>query len=197
MTPVEEEADGSPLPESKKAALKDHDNWGDLMAAAQAGHGGAYRRLLEELRRWLQRFMSRRLPSSLVDDTVQEVLIAIHEKRHTYDPRRPFRPWLLAVARYKWIDTLRRMSRGSGTVLSEDVGACDHESQLINVELLERLMAQLKPAQADVIRLVKIQGYSIEEASIRTRQSSSLVKVNIHRGMARLSKIVEKQAYDE
>jgi RNA polymerase sigma factor (sigma-70 family) len=177
--------------------MKHHDNWGGLMAAAQAGHGGTYRRLLEEVRHWLKRYMSRRLPSSLVEDTVQEVLIAIHEKRHTYDPRRPFQPWLVAVARYKWIDTLRRMSRGSAAVLSEDLAVADHENEVMNAELLERLMAELKPAQADVIRLVKIQGYSIEEASIRTRQSSSLVKVNIHRGMARLSKIVERQAHDE
>jgi RNA polymerase sigma factor (sigma-70 family) len=197
MTSVEEEGDAPPLRESIKAAMKDQDKWGGLMAAAQAGHGGAYRRLLEEVRHWLQRYMSRRLPSSLVEDTVQEVLIAIHEKRHTYDPRRPFQPWLVAVARYKWIDTLRRMNRGLGAVLSEDLAVGDHENEVMNAELLERLMAALKPAQADVIRLVKIQGYSIEEASIRTRQSSSLVKVNIHRGLARLSKIVEKQAYDE
>jgi RNA polymerase sigma-70 factor (ECF subfamily) len=164
------------------------------MAAAQAGHGGAYRRLLEEVRHWLHRYMSRRLPSSLVEDIVQDALIAIHEKRHTYDPRRPFQPWLAAIARYKWIDTLRRMSRESGTVLSEDLAVGEHESEFMNIELLERLMAKLKPAQADVIRLVKIQGYSIEEASIRTRQSISLVKVNIHRGLARLSKIVERQS---
>jgi RNA polymerase sigma-70 factor (ECF subfamily) len=70
----------------------------------------------------------------------------------------------------------------------------EHESEFMNTELLERLMAELKPAQAEVIRLVKIQGYSIEEASIRTRQSISLVKVSIHRGLARLSKIVERQS---
>ena len=49
----------------------------------------------------------------------------------------------------------------------------------------------LKPAQAEVIRLVKLDGLSIEDASARTGQSAALVKVNIHRGLGRLSRIVE------
>jgi RNA polymerase sigma factor (sigma-70 family) len=177
--------------------MMDQDNWGGLMGASQAGHGGAYRRLLEEVRVWLKRYFSRRLPPSLVEDAVQEVLIAIHNKRHTYDPSRPFQPWLAAIARYKWIDALRMMRHEFTTIQSEDLEIGDQQSDSMNVVLLEQLMATLKPAQADVIRLVKIQGYSIEEASIRTRQSISLVKVNIHRGLARLSKIVQRQADGE
>jgi RNA polymerase sigma-70 factor (ECF subfamily) len=58
-------------------------DWSGLMAAAQAGNGGAYRRLLEEVRVWLCRYYARRLPPSMIDDTAQETLIAIHQKRHT------------------------------------------------------------------------------------------------------------------
>ncbi|RTE68075.1 hypothetical protein BHE90_017549, partial [Fusarium euwallaceae] len=72
------------------------DQWGQLMAAAQEGHAAAYRRLLDEIRHWLKGFYARRLPPGMVDDAVQDTLIAIHEKRHTYDPERPFRPWLMA-----------------------------------------------------------------------------------------------------
>lgn len=166
------------------------DEWGPLMAAAQAGHGGAYRRLLGEIRDWLVGYYARRLPPAMVEDAVQDTLIAIHAKRHTYDPARPFRPWLAAVARYKWIDRLRTMARDMAEPLPEDVATGDHESAVTSATVLRDLMGQLKPAQAEVIRLVKLEGFSIEEASARTGQSGSLVKVNIHRGLAKLAAMV-------
>lgn len=169
------------------------DEWGRLMAAAQAGHAGAYRRLLDELRQWLKRFYARRLPPSFVDDAVQDTLIAIHEKRHTYDPERPFKPWLVAVARYKWIDRLRSMGRAPTEELPDEIPIDDHESSVTSSVVLKQLMAELKPAQAEAIRLVKIEGFSVEEASEKTGQSGSLIKVNIHRGLARLAAIVQKQ----
>lgn len=170
------------------------DEWGKLMAAAQAGHAAAYRRLLDEIRHWLNGFYGRRLPPGMVEDAVQETLIAIHEKRHTYDPERPFRPWLMAVARYKWIDRLRSMSRSRTEELPDDIAIEDHGSSVTSAVVLARLMSELKPSQAEAIRLVKIEGFSVEEASERTGQSGSLIKVNIHRGLARLASIVQKQA---
>ncbi len=170
------------------------DQWGELMAAAQAGHAAAYRRLLDEVRHWLKGFYARRLPPAMVEDAVQDTLIAIHEKRHTYDPERPFKPWLMAVARYKWIDRLRSMSRSRTEELPEEIAVEDHESSVTSSVVLARLMTELKPAQAEAIRLVKIEGFSVEEASERTGQSGSLIKVNIHRGLARLAAIVQKQA---
>ena len=173
------------------------DEWGKLMAAAQAGNGGAYRRLLGELRAWLAGFYARRLPSAQVDDAVQDALIAIHEKRHTYDPARPFKPWLAAVARYKWIDRLRSMARHLGDELPEDLAVPDHEHAVTSAVVLGELMASLKPAQQVAIRLVKIEGFSVEEAAARTGQSASLIKVNIHRGLAKLAAILQGQAHDE
>lgn len=170
------------------------DQWGQLMAAAQEGHAAAYRRLLDEIRHWLKGFYARRLPPAMVDDAVQDTLIAIHEKLHTYDPERPFKPWLMAVARYKWIDRLRSMSRSRTEELPEEIAVEDHERNVTSSVILARLMTELKPAQAEAIRLVKIEGFSVEEASERTGQSGSLIKVNIHRGLARLAMIVQKQA---
>lgn len=169
------------------------DQWGELMAAAQRGHAAAYRRLLDELRHWLKGFYGRRLPPAMVEDAVQDTLIAIHEKRHTYDPARPFKPWLIAVARYKWIDRLRAMSRSRTEELPDEIAVADHESSVTSSVVLTRLMTELKPAQAEAIRLVKIEGFSVEEAADRTGQSGSLIKVNIHRGLARLAAIVQKQ----
>jgi RNA polymerase sigma-70 factor (ECF subfamily) len=186
------------LPSGRIAAMDGgRDEWGELMAAAQGGHGGAYRRLLGELRQWLTRYYARRLPPALVDDAVQDALIAIHQKRHTYDPARPFRPWLAAIARHKWIDRLRAMGRERTDALPDDVAVPDHEQAVTSAAVLRELMGTLKPAQADAIRLVKLEGYSIEEASARTGQSGSLVKVNIHRGLAKLAAIVRGRVDDE
>ena len=52
---------------------------------------------------------------------------------------------------------------------------------------VDRLIGQLKPAQASVIRLVKLQGISIRDASALTGQTSAVVKINIHRGLKKLA----------
>lgn len=174
------------------------DEWGRLMAAAQDGDGDAYRKLLGELRAWLRRYFARRLPPAQIEDSVQDTLIAIHEKRHTYDPARLFKPWLVAVARYKWIDRLRAMGRGrTEPLIGETAAVGDHEHAVLSATLLEQLMGELKPAQSAVIRLVKIDGYSIEDASARTGQSAALVKVNIHRGLGKLSALVQRQPHGD
>lgn len=160
------------------------------MAAAQAGEAAPYRRLLGELRPWLHRYFNRRLPPSAVEDAVQDTLIAIHAKRHTWDPERPFGPWLAGIARYKWIDRLRSAGRHAADELPETLSTPDHESAVTSAAALHGLMATLKPAQAEVIRLVKLDGLSIEEAASRTGQSVALVKVNIHRGLGRLARLV-------
>jgi RNA polymerase sigma-70 factor (ECF subfamily) len=178
---------------SSPAATDPH-GWGALMIAAQAGEAGPYRRLLAELRPWLVRYFNRRLPPSSVEDAVQETLIAIHAKRHTFSPDRPFGPWLAGIARYKWIDRLRIAGRHAADELPETLSTPDHESAVTSALALRGLLANLKTPQADVIRLVKLEGLSIEEAAARTGQSAALVKVNIHRGLARLAKIVEGSA---
>jgi RNA polymerase sigma-70 factor (ECF subfamily) len=170
------------------------DDWTLLMAAGQRGDERSYRQLLWEVRGWLVRYHARRLPPALVDDAVQETLLALHERRATYNPSRPFHPWLVAIARYKGVDQLREAGRGASEPLPDDLAVDDHESLVMNATLLGRLMGALKPAQAEVIRLVKLEGYSIVEASLRTGQSNSLVKMNIHRGLARLSSIARRGA---
>lgn len=163
------------------------DAWDALMAVAQGGDAAAYHRLLSEVADWLRRYFARRLPPAMIDDAIQDTLIAVHEKRHTYDPSRPFGAWLAAIARYKWIDALRSLKARPTEVLDDDIAVPDHEAAITSAWSLERLLGTLKPAQSQVIRLVKLQGLSIEEAAQATGQSATLVKVNIHRGLKRLT----------
>jgi len=176
---------------SREADTADSQNWGQLMAAAQAGDGNGYRTLLSELAVWLRRYYARRLPPAMTEDAVQDVLLAIHEKRHTYDPERPFGPWLAAIARYKWIDRLRSLKAEATEPLDENIGTPHHGESVIAGSTFQQLMAELKPPQAEAIRLVKLEGYSVEDASRVTGQSVSLIKVNIHRGIKRLTSIVK------
>ncbi|WP_243693921.1 sigma-70 family RNA polymerase sigma factor [Sphingomonas sp. BK235] len=162
------------------------------MAAAQDGHGGAYRRLLVEMSAWLTRYFTRRLPAGEVDDAVQETLMAVHRRRHTYDPCYPLGPWLAAIAKNKWVDQLRSLARRPDGELSEDVAVGDHEASVVSTSVLATLLEALRPAQAQAILLVKVQGYSVNEASSRIGLSPSAVKMNIHRGLARLTALIEK-----
>jgi RNA polymerase sigma-70 factor (ECF subfamily) len=126
----------------------------------------------------------------MTEDAVQDALLAIHKKRHTYDPARPFGPWLAAIARYKWIDRLRALKAEASEPLDENMGVPGHEDSIVAGSTFKQLLAELKHPQAEAIRLVKLEGYSIEETSRVTGQSVSVVKVNIHRGLKRLASIV-------
>lgn len=164
-----------------------------LMVLSQAGDRAAYRALLEVCRRWLRSYYSRRIAPAALDDLVQETLIALHAKRASWDPSRPFLPWLAAIARYRWVDHLRRVYRADEQALPDELSGADDEPAIAARISLARLLGLLPPAQERAIALVKIEGLSIAEASAVTGQSESLVKVNIHRGLKRLAHLIEKE----
>jgi RNA polymerase sigma factor (sigma-70 family) len=166
------------------------ERWGHLMVAAQAGDSRAYEQLLRELATWLRRYYTRRLPHPSAEDAMQEALLAVHAKRHTYAPSRSFGAWVIAIARYKWIDRIREQSRYAALSLDEDIAIEDHGDAAISAAALDHLLRHLKPAQESVIRLVKLKGLSVARASDATGQSVSLVKINIHRGLKKLAALV-------
>ncbi|WP_067734379.1 sigma-70 family RNA polymerase sigma factor [Novosphingobium naphthalenivorans] len=164
-----------------------------LMRAAQQGDRQAYAVLLEQAAKWLRRYFRKRIAAEKLDDLVQDVLLSLHGKRATYDPARPFFPWLAAIARYRWVDQLRAEYRTQTQELLEDTASEDSGEEPVMARVsLERLFDQLPPAQVEAIELVKIEGCSVAEASERTGQSPSLIKVNIHRGLRKLAAIIEK-----
>jgi len=163
-----------------------------LMTLSQAGDKHAYAALLDACQRWLRGYYSRRIAPSQLDDLVQETLIALHTKRASWDSTRPFLPWLAAIARYRWVDHLRRLYRADEHQLHEELIGSDDEPAIAARISLGRLLGLLPEAQGRAIALVKIEGLSIAEASAATGQSESLVKVNIHRGLKKLAHMIEK-----
>jgi RNA polymerase sigma factor (sigma-70 family) len=163
-----------------------------LMAMAQGGDRAAYAALLESCQRWLRRYYARRIGPWQLDDLVQDTLLSLHRKRASYDPTRPFLPWLAAIARYRWVDHLRKVYRADETELNDGLAAESDEGDISARISLASLFTHLPRAQVTAIEMVKIAGLSVSEAARATGQSESLIKVNIHRGLKRLSALIEK-----
>jgi len=173
--------------------IADEPTLASLMAASQRGDRQSYAVLLAEVQLWLERYFRRRCAPAHLDDLVQEVLMAVHHKRASYDASRPFLPWLAAIARYRWVDHLRKVYRREEEALDgHDVAEESEEDAVLARISLERLFVSIPDQQAQAIELVKIEGLSIKEAARKSGQSESAVKVNIHRGLKKLSALVEK-----
>jgi len=164
--------------------------WGCLMAAAQNGDHSAYIRLLRDLDAWLRRYYARRLPHPAAQDARQEALLAIHATRNAYDPARSFGAWVVAIARHKWVDGIRDAARSAALARHDTIPIEARWDVATSAIAVKELLRRLTPAQASVIRLVKLEGASIEGAANLCGQSPSLVKVNIHRGLKRLAAFV-------
>lgn len=170
----------------------DDDSLRRAMALTLRGDKAAYRMVLDESRRWLLRYYRRRVAPQMIDDLVQETLVSVHAKRRSFDPARPFLPWLAAIARYRWVDALRKM-RDTDELNPEEIASEEDDGPVVARLSLERLLSHLPARQANAIVLTRIEGRSVAEAARISGQSESLVKVNVHRGLKRLAALVESE----
>jgi len=152
------------------------------MARAQQGDEEAYRALLLDVRPALLRTLRRHAEDAGdLEDLVQEVLLALHRARHSYDATRPFEPWLFAVARYEaWAHVKRRRKRRRCEVL-EDEPAAYAAAEPASPAALERALARLKPAQRAAIRMLKVEGLSMQAAAARSGTTVGAMRVRAHR----------------
>ena len=164
-----------------------------LMLQSLAGDAAAYRIFLDELTTHLRSYLRRRLAAlpDEVEDLLQELLLAVHNKRHTYVPKQPLTPWVQAIARYKLVDLLRRRSRRD--VLTDPL---DEDDQIFATTAndateaqydVAKLLRGLPDRQRLPILYVKIEGASVTDTAIRTGMSESAVKVGVHRGLKALA----------
>ena len=173
-------------------------DWSALMARAQDGDRDSYRRLLEEITPYVRALAARRhREPGDVEDAVQDVLLTLHEIRHTYDPTRPFGPWLVAIANRRIIDRLRRMGR---TRSREAVLTAAHETfpaaqanlhgEDLDRHALRRAVEGLAPGQRAAIRLLKLEEKSLKEAAAESGMSVAALKVATHRALKSLRKML-------
>jgi RNA polymerase sigma-70 factor (ECF subfamily) len=161
-----------------------------LMVASLQGHSRAYQALLRLCAERLRAYYRRRLAGreADVEDLVQETLIAVHNKRASYDPSLPFTAWLHGIARYRLIDQLRRDYRRATLPLDDELEPGDGiavDAILAEIDVND-LLARLSPKQAEAIRLTRLEGHSIRDAAQLSGQSEPAIKVNVHRGIGRL-----------
>jgi len=167
------------------AFADDERRWSDLMAAAHRGDSRLYEQLLRELAEAIERYIRSRFGAlSFTEDCVQECLLAIHAGRHTYDPRRAFRPWFFTIVRNKTVDLLRRSYAGEAVapaVLSEAlVDTAEGPDEQFSAG---DVLAQLQPKFRNALTLTKICGYTLAEAAERSGISESAMKSRVSRAV--------------
>jgi RNA polymerase sigma factor (sigma-70 family) len=175
-------------------------DWSIYMARAQRGDHHAYRRLLEELTPYVRVLAARRMRNQTdVEDTVQNILMTVHAVRHTYDPTRPFGPWLVTIANRRIADELRRL----GNLAAREAQLDDeHEGlaafdpppdQAADAGLLRKMVDSLPPAQRDAVTMLKLEEMSLKEAAAKSGMSIAALKVSAHRALQNLRKKVTKR----
>ena len=166
------------------------------MAAAQDGDARAYTALLSACVP-LAKAAARRqgVPAERVEDVVQDVLLTVHRASATYDPRRPFLPWLRAIAQRRAIDALRRGYKQAPEVQDEAAAQAVASAAPDAGEVLDQAdqgrvlavaVAALPPGQRQAIELLALRERSLEEASGETGRSKVALKVNLHRAIQAL-----------
>jgi RNA polymerase sigma-70 factor, ECF subfamily len=169
-----------------------------LMTASLDGDAGAYHTLLARLTGHLRAYYRRRFAlighgPTEAEDLLQEVLMAIHIRRHTYDPLQLFTPWIYAIARYKFLDYLRRTKSSLKDMPIESAEELTAGSDFGAVESgldLQRLMSRISSKSREAIQYVKVEGLSVSEAAARCGMSESAVKVAVHRGLKALALLI-------
>ena len=177
---------------SEKTTEGDGERWSRLMAQGQGGDREAYRCLVDELYAAVRRYVGRMLRDpTAADDCTQEVLLALHRARHTYDARRPFRPWLYSIARRKVYDVARQRERRRESDLHDDLADAAVEVEPATRVDLERLLARLPPRYREAIVLTKLEGLAGREAAIAIGVTQITLRTRVHRGLKLLAELAE------
>jgi RNA polymerase sigma-70 factor (ECF subfamily) len=185
--------------------LPTNDQLGRLMQAAQSGDSVAYVKLLHELTPRIRRVVARQrgfAGTEAVEDLVQDVLLSLHAVRATYDPSRPFMPWVLAIVRNRLVDGARRYARTAGREVRVDAADVTFSEPATNlnqedpadVEALRRAMRTLPDGQRQAIELLKLQELSLKEAAALSGSTVGALKVATHRAMVALRKALGAKA---
>ena len=176
-----------------------------LMKAAQTGDAEAYTELMHDITPRVRRIVGRKrgfLGADAVEDLVQDILLSVHAVRATYDPGRPFMPWLLAITRNRLADSARRYARRQAhEVIVDDLDVTFSSNQTNPVteeyrdpKALHAAIEALPPGQRAAIEMVKLRDMSLKEAAATSGSSVGALKVATHRAMASLRKMLTKDS---
>ena len=162
------------------------------MERAQRGDREAFHSLFKDVGPLIERFLRRRISGiSDLEDICQEAMIAVYKSRHTYQPERPFEPWLFAIVRKVSGEHYRRERQRLGfQVQLEDLPEFCLDGGSVNELELHQALDQLTPTQLEAIGLTKVIGLSVEEAASRAGTSVGSMKVRVHRAYESLKRFL-------
>ncbi|WP_217363450.1 sigma-70 family RNA polymerase sigma factor [Duganella dendranthematis] len=170
--------------------------WAQLMVRAQDGDQIAYARLLKAIVPIIRGMVRRKIyhDDAFVEDVIQDVLLTVHRVRHTYDPARPFLPWLAAIASARAIDALRARGRRQGwEVLDEEAVFAHPDGSIAEAhdtmaahQQLDGMLSRLPDRQRRMVELVHISELSLTEAATATSMTLSAVKSLLNRAFTTL-----------
>lgn len=174
------------------------DRWSALLRQANAGNRSAYVSFLRDITPVLRGIITARSGDAVanIEDILQNTLIAIHEKRHTWRDCDPVSPWLYAIARYKVSDALRSQRRERTVPFDgaeHEVPDTTAADPTVSGDI-ESLLAHLDDITAGIVRDIKLHGMSAEEAGARRNMTAGAVRVALHRAMARLASLAQSDA---
>ena len=170
------------------------DEWTGLMRQAISGDSAAYHRLLRAvtpvLRAGARRGLARAgQPIDQSEDVVQDILLAVHLKRHTWDVNAPFAPWLFAIARNKLIDALRRRGRRIFVNIDDfaETIADEPAAETVSANEIASLLQTLPQRQREVLQSISVESASIKDTAAKFAMSEGAVRVALHRALASLT----------
>lgn len=165
-----------------------------LMRAALGGDEAAYARFLRRAAELTRRAVTRRLTSSLpsgIEDVVQETLLAVHLKRHTWRSDEPILPWLVTIARYKAIDACRKRGLRVELPIEDFAGVLagpeETGREMEETQHIEQAVGSLSGGQQRVVKSIAIDGRSIKETAALLEMKETAVRVAFHRGLSTIA----------
>ena len=173
------------------------DEWATLLRAANRGDDRAYAAFLHKVApvlRGIVRARGKLLGEAACEDVVQDVLLAIHLKRHTWAEEAPVRPWLYAIARYKVVDAFRARGRRIDLPIEDfsDLLAADPVADPTEAADMLKMIGMLDSRSAELVRRIGIEGYSVTETGRHLTMTEGAVRVALHRAFKRLAALRER-----
>lgn len=168
-----------------------------LMRRTQMGDNAAYRALLDDVAARMRRLVRRRAPwlqPSDVEDMVQDILLSLHQARSTWDPERPFLPWIVAIARSRLADNARRyVRRTTIDVAAADLAEtfCDMRTNtdaenVVNLLSVQEAMGDLTKAERQAVELLRLREMTLAEAAAASGSTVAALKVAMHRAKLKM-----------
>lgn len=173
------------------------DDWENLLAAANSGDGRAYAQFLRAVTpvlRGVVRAKGAPLGEAGCEDVLQEVLLAVHLKRHTWKRGARVRPWLYAIARYKVVDAFRARGRGINLPLDEfcDDLTADAGPDPTEAADMAKMIGMLEDRSARLVQMIGLEGASTAEAGQAMNMTEGAVRVALHRAFKTLAILRER-----